>query len=66
MAHYLCALLDSTAVNLIVEAHSVWGGKGFGSPSPFRASPYLPVRERPRVPDRHVLYVLGRETSSSA
>lgn len=32
-AHYLCAVLNSLVVNYIVKAHSVRGGKGFGTPS---------------------------------
>ena len=31
-AHYLAAVLNSRAVNLLVASHSVRGGKGFGSP----------------------------------
>lgn len=32
-AHYLCAVLNSSLVNCLVQAHSVHGGKGFGTPS---------------------------------
>lgn len=32
-AHYLCALMNSSAVDAVVRAHSVRGGKGFGTPS---------------------------------
>jgi hypothetical protein len=32
-AHYLCGLLNSGLVNFLVTAHSVRGGKGFGSPA---------------------------------
>jgi len=32
-AHYLCAVLNSAIVNFLVTAHSVEGGKGFGTPS---------------------------------
>jgi hypothetical protein len=32
-AHYLCGLLNSSVVGFVVEAHSVRGGKGFGTPS---------------------------------
>ena len=32
-AHCLCALLNSSLVNFLVAAHSVQGGKGFGTPS---------------------------------
>jgi hypothetical protein len=31
-AHYLCAMLNSARVNALVCAHSVGGGKGFGTP----------------------------------
>ena len=31
-AHYLCAMLNSDRVNALVRAHSVGGGKGFGTP----------------------------------
>lgn len=31
-AHYLCALLNSSVVGFLAQAHSVRGGKGFGSP----------------------------------
>jgi SAM-dependent methyltransferase len=40
-AHYLCALLNSAAVNFIVQSHSVVGGKGFGTPGMLD---YLPLR----------------------
>jgi hypothetical protein len=32
-AHYLCAVLNSAVVSFLVGAHSVRGGKGFGTPS---------------------------------
>jgi hypothetical protein len=32
-AHYICAVLNSALVNHLVQAHSVSGGKGFGTPS---------------------------------
>ncbi len=32
-AYYLCGLLNSSLVNFLVVAHSVRGGKGFGSPA---------------------------------
>ncbi|MDY0167020.1 MAG: N-6 DNA methylase [Thermoguttaceae bacterium] len=31
-AHYLCALMNSATVGFLVAAHSVAGGKGFGTP----------------------------------
>ncbi len=50
-AHYLCAMLNSAAVNELVAAHSVRGGKGFGTPGMFD---FLPLRRyRPDDP-RHV------------
>lgn len=32
-AHYLCAVLNSSLVNNLIQSHSVQGGKGFGTPS---------------------------------
>jgi hypothetical protein len=32
-AHYLCAVLNSSLVNYLVQSHSVQGGKGFGTPN---------------------------------
>jgi SAM-dependent methyltransferase len=32
-AHYLCSVLNSSLVNYLVQAHSVRGGKGFGTPN---------------------------------
>jgi len=50
-AHYLCAMLNSAAVNQLVAGHSVRGGKGFGTPGMFD---FLPLRRyRPDDP-RHV------------
>ena len=31
-AHYICAVLNSSPVNTLITAHSVDGGKGFGTP----------------------------------
>jgi hypothetical protein len=31
-AHYICAVLNSTPVNELISAHSVHGGKSFGTP----------------------------------
>ena len=31
-AHYICAVLNSSPVNSLITAHSVDGGKGFGTP----------------------------------
>ncbi len=41
-AHYLCAMMNSDYVNRVVTAHSVVGGKGFGTPS---VLDYLPLRK---------------------
>jgi hypothetical protein len=32
-AHYVCAVINSSVVGFLVAAHSVGGGKGFGTPS---------------------------------
>ncbi len=40
-AHYLCAMLNSAAVNRRVAAHSMAGAKSFGTPGMFD---YLPLR----------------------
>ncbi|MGW8256259.1 MAG: Eco57I restriction-modification methylase domain-containing protein, partial [Thermoguttaceae bacterium] len=40
-AHYLCALLNSSLVNYLQQAHSVRGGKSFGTPSTLE---YLNIR----------------------
>ncbi len=40
-AHYLCAVLNSSPVNYLLQAHSVQGGKGFGTPSMLK---YLNLR----------------------
>jgi hypothetical protein len=50
-AHYVCAVLNSAMVNELVLAHSVRGGKGFGTPGMLE---YVPLaRYRPDDP-RHV------------
>jgi hypothetical protein len=49
-AHYLCALLNSARVNEIVSAHSVAGGKGFGTPS---ILDYLPLEKFNPADVRH-------------
>ena len=47
-AHYLCALLNSAVTDFLVRAHSVRGGKGFGSPGMLD---YLNLRRyRPGLP----------------
>ena len=40
-AHYLCAVLNSAVVNELVQAHSVRGGKGFGTPGMLE---FVPLR----------------------
>ena len=58
-AHYLCAMLDSAAVNELVAAHSVRGGKGFGTPGMFD---FLPLRRyRPDDPRHMELAQLSRQ-----
>jgi hypothetical protein len=50
-AHYLCALLNSAPINELIAAHSVRGGKGFGTPGMFD---YLPIRRYCADDPRHV------------
>ena len=58
-AHYLCSLLNSSLVGDLVVAHSVAGGKGFGSPS---ILDYLPLRKFDPSDGRHVaLAALSRQ-----
>ena len=58
-AHYLCSLLNSSLVRDLVVAHSVAGGKGFGSPS---ILDYLPLRKFDPSDGRHVaLAALSRQ-----
>ena len=45
-AHYLCAVLNSEAVNQRVAAHSVRGGKGFGTPGMLEYVPLGPLLGR--------------------
>lgn len=63
-AHYLCAMLNSAAVNELVAGHSVRGGKGFGTPGMFD---FLPLRRyRPDDP-RHVeLAQLSRQAHATS
>jgi hypothetical protein len=57
-AHYLCAMLNSAVVNARVAAHSVRGGKGFGTPGMFD---FLPLRRyRPDDPRHAELAELSR------
>ena len=62
-AHYLCAMLNSAAVNEIVAAHSVRGGKGFGTPGMFD---FLPLRRYQPDDPRHVeLASLSRQSHAA-
>ncbi len=51
-AHYLCGVMNSTVVDFLVRAHSVCGGKSFGTPSVLQ---YLRVRRFEPSDERHVL-----------
>jgi hypothetical protein len=58
-AHYVCAVLNSAAVNQRVAAHSVRGGKGFGTPGMLEYIPLAPYRAND---PRHVeLAALSRQ-----
>lgn len=50
-AHYVCAVLNSERANQWVAAHSVRGGKGFGSPGCFA---YLPLQPYCADDPRHM------------
>lgn len=59
-AHYLCAMLNSEVVNEMVAAHSVSGGKGFGTPGMFD---FLPLRRFQPDDSRHAeLAELSRQS----
>jgi hypothetical protein len=63
-AHYLCAVLNSAAVNDRVAAHSVRGGKGFGTPGMLE---YLPLaRYRSDEPLHAELAALSRKAHAAA
>jgi hypothetical protein len=49
-AHYLCALMNSAPVHELVAAHSVVGGKGFGTPS---ILDYVPLKKFDPADERH-------------
>ncbi|HBO46343.1 MAG TPA: hypothetical protein DD670_20935 [Planctomycetaceae bacterium] len=58
-AHYLASVLNSAVVNFLVAAHSVGGGKGFGTPSMLD---YLNIRRFDPGDSRHrALAELSRE-----
>ncbi|MBU4271935.1 MAG: SAM-dependent methyltransferase [Planctomycetes bacterium] len=50
-AHYLCAMLNSTPMGELVSAHSVRGGKGFGTPGMLD---FLPLGRFDPSDPRHV------------
>lgn len=50
-AHYLCAVLNSAMVHGLVSAHSVAGGKGFGTPS---ILDYVPLKTFDAGDARHL------------
>ncbi|NLE39336.1 MAG: hypothetical protein GX621_15050, partial [Pirellulaceae bacterium] len=63
-AHYLAAVLNSAVVNFLVAAHSVGGGKGFGTPSMLD---YLNIRRFNPADSRHrALAGLSREAHQRA
>ena len=58
-AHYVCAVLNSAVVNDLVSAHSVRGGKGFGTPGMLE---YVPLRRYQTNDPRHAaLAALSRK-----
>jgi len=63
-AHYLCAMLNSTPMGEIVSAHSVRGGKGFGTPGMLD---FLPLGRFDPDDPRHVeLAALSRQAHAAA
>jgi hypothetical protein len=63
-AHYLCAVLNSAAVHELVAAHSVAGGKGFGTPS---ILDYVPLKKFNPADPRHTeLAALSRRLHNLA
>lgn len=63
-AFYLCALLNSAVVDFLVHAHSVRGGKGFGTPSMLDYAQLK--RFRPHDPAHRSLATLAREAHQRA
>ena len=62
-AHYVCAVLNSAVVNDLVLAHSVRGGKGFGTPGMLD---FIPIGRFQGDDPRHAeLAVLGREAHAA-
>lgn len=63
-AHYLCAVLNSVLVDFLVRAHSVRGGKGFGTPSMLD---YVRLRRFDADDPRHMaLARLSRQAHAAA
>ncbi len=63
-AHYLAALLNSSVVGFLVQAHNVRGGKGFGSPGMLE---HLGIRRFDRCSEDHrELARLGLAAHSAA
>jgi hypothetical protein len=62
-AHYICAVLNSALVGFLVGAHSVGGGKGFGTPS---ILDYIKLkRYNPQERRHHELAGLGRSARAA-
>ena len=62
-AHYICAVLNSAVVNEVVLAHSVRGGKGFGTPGMLD---FIPLRHFLLDDRRHVeLAALSRQAHAA-
>ena len=63
-AHYVCAVLNSVVVGALVLAHSVRGGKSFGTPGMLD---FVPLRRFLADDPRHVeLAALGRQAHATA
>jgi SAM-dependent methyltransferase len=63
-AHYLCAVLNSAAVNELVRASSVRGGKGFGTPGMLE---FVPLRRfQVDNPHHRELAQLSRQAHAAA
>ncbi len=62
-AHYVCAVLNSAGVNQLVAAHSVRGGKGFGTPGMLQ---FVPLRRfQPDEPRHQALAALSRQAHAA-
>jgi len=63
-AHYLCAMLNSRAINRLAAAHGIVGGKSFGTPGMLK---YLPIeRFDPHNPPHVELAAMSRQIHSAA